>query len=205
MNCFSKLVAPKPCAGFVIAFSVAVAGSPTGALADGHMEEDHMSGHRSVSSHEHGAAQMGIAVEGQSLHVNFTSPAMNIIGFERMAESTLENEMVAEAIGVFQNPSALFSFEGTACDVSDVSVHAEGVLPEENETHGGAEDSDHKGHAEFDVTYVFTCGNLDDMTGMTLNFFDVWPGIEEVETVYLGNTQTKSFELTASSNRLDLN
>jgi len=205
MKHFSKSITPQSCAGFVLIFSVAILGFSKTPLAEGNAQEGHGSNHRSVSSHEHGAAQLGLAVEGTSLHVNFISPAANIVGFERLAESLEENEAVAAAVVGLNNPSILFSFEGTTCEVSEVSVHAEGVLPEETDAQEGSNDGDHEGHAEFEATYVFVCNNTADLTGMSIKFFDVWPGIEEIETVYLGATRTKLFELTARSNHLDLN
>jgi len=204
MKHFSRPITPQSCAGFAVIFSVAILGFSDAPLAEGHLEE-HVSSHRSVSAHEHGAAQLGLAVEGTFLHVNFISPAMNIVGFERMAESLEENEAVAAAVAALNNAAELFSFEGTSCEVSDVSVHAEGVLPEETDADEGSEDGDHEGHAEFEAAYVFACNNTGELTGMSIKFFDVWPGIEEIETVYLGATQTKLFELTANSNHLDLN
>ncbi len=65
----------------VSALSVCLMGGAAFAESD-HDHDDHDAEKRHAESHEHGAAELAIAVDGNQLIAEFTSPGMNIVGFE---------------------------------------------------------------------------------------------------------------------------
>ena len=44
-------------------------------------------GAASLVAHVHGLSELAIAMEGEKLEIQFTSPAMNLVGFEHQASS----------------------------------------------------------------------------------------------------------------------
>ena len=103
-------------------------------------------------------------------------------------------------------------FVGGGCTLTNAKVEAEGLLADshhedqhyedqhhEDEHHDEHEDEHHEdAHAEFEAKYVFNCTDADKLTSVSTSFFAVWPGIEEIETVFLSGDHQLSVELTAS-------
>lgn len=163
---------------------------------------------RHADGHVHGAAELAFARDGDRLVAEFTSPAANIVGFERMAASEAEQNAVREAIAQLEDGAALFRFSGGACVLSDVTVDAEGLLAEvEAHAHGdhaGEEEGGHESHAEFAASYVFDCADAGGLSGIAVGFFDTWPAIEELDVVFLGADRQVAVELSASAPSFEL-
>ncbi|MEQ9519455.1 MAG: DUF2796 domain-containing protein [Parvibaculum sp.] len=185
----------KACAG--LAFLV---GSGVGAAA----EET-----RHVDAHEHGAARLNIAQDGNVISMEFVSPAINIVGFEHVAHDEDEANTVKEAVTLLEQGDTLFRFAGRTCNLESAVVKAEGLLPEahhddEHEAHHDDEHDAHhddgKGesaHSEFEATYIFNCADTGTLESIRVGFFDKWQEIEEVDTVFISEAKQISAELTA--------
>lgn len=191
--------------------------APAFAASHGHHEHDHDDEKRHAESHEHGAAELAFALDGNKLAVEFTSPGANIVGFEHEAKNADEIAAVKAAIEKLKLGSTLIQVEGSACTLSDADVEAEGLLAEahEDEHHDDEHHEDehhddehehhddaHEGeeaHAEFEVKYAFECATPDQLSGVSVAFFEQWPGIEEIETVFLSDDHQISVELTAEN------
>ena len=82
-----------------------------------HDEHDHS--HGSLSAHEHGVAQLNVALDGNSLELELHSPAMNLVGFEHKAQSDQDKKAVEMAKQQLANPITLFGIPAAAgCKVS---------------------------------------------------------------------------------------
>ena len=76
-------------------FALPFALLPLAAAHAAHDEHEHHDEHASLAAHEHGAAQLNVALEGQRLELALESPAMNLVGFEHAAVSTSDKAAVA--------------------------------------------------------------------------------------------------------------
>jgi len=70
--------------------------------------------HASLSAHEHGAAQLNAALDGQTLELQLESPAMNLVGFEYRAKTAADQATVAAVRAELENPLSLFSLPTAA-------------------------------------------------------------------------------------------
>jgi len=78
---------------------------------------------RHHDAHEHGVAHLNAAVEGTDLHLEFTSPAANIVGFEHEPRTPAQKEGVRNAIEKLKDGSKLFIPSPEAqCRLSKYSV-----------------------------------------------------------------------------------
>ena len=80
----------------------------------------------SLDAHEHGSATLNIAVDGDSLFLEFESPADNIVGFEHAPENDQQTAAIKQALDKLQNfdtvlqlpdnahPSSAFNFSRPA-------------------------------------------------------------------------------------------
>lgn len=199
---------PKIYPGTLItALGAGLIGAPAFAASHGHHDHDHDDVKRHAESHEHGAAELAFALDGNKLAVEFTSPGANIVGFEHEAKNADEIAAVKAAIEKLQLGSTLIQLEGSACTLSDADVEAEGLLGEAHEDEHHDDEHEHhedahegeEAHAEFEVKYAFECARPDQLSGVSVAFFEQWPGIEEIETVFLSDDHQISVELTAEN------
>lgn len=191
----------------VTALGICLAATPSFAASHGDHDHDHGHEHdeekRHAEAHEHGAAKLAMALDGGELFVEFTSPGVNIVGFEHEAKSADEKAAVEAAIEKLGSGDDLFSFAGGGCALGSADVLAEGLLAEDHHD----DDHDHEGeeaHAEFEVTYTFNCETPDQIAGVSTSLFETWPGIEEVETVFLSDDHQISVELTAGATEFEV-
>jgi Protein of unknown function (DUF2796) len=159
----------------------------------GFAEPDH--GTRHVDAHVHGAAELAIALDGGQLVAEFTSPGMNLVGFEHQADNPSDVAAVEAAVQQLRLGVDLIEFEGGGCTLRKAEVKAEGLLVDD---HSADHHEDEEAHAEFEANYVFNCTDANLLTSISVSFFTIWPGVEEIETVFLSADHQLSVELTAS-------
>lgn len=99
---------------------------------------------REKDSHEHGAANVMLAMEGEKLQLNFEVPSESLIGFEHFPKSQDQRWYFNEAIKTLLEPSKLFPIPSKA-DCLLVSINVTQSLFTGKDGHG--EEDDH-GHDE---------------------------------------------------------
>ncbi|MBF0470249.1 MAG: DUF2796 domain-containing protein [Gammaproteobacteria bacterium] len=199
-----KTVALKAASVMVLAFYAA-----TAAHADDH--EDHSRYH---DAHEHGVAQLNIAQEGNTLHLELETPAMNVVGFEHMPSNEQQIAAVNSAVMQLKLGDQLFLFPAAArCLLLQAEVSS-GLLEhavehkDEHEDKHGHED-EHEGeeasekHADFDVSYQFRCEQPEQLNTLTAAWFTHFPATEELAVQMITDRGQKSFHLTPSSSSHD--
>ena len=77
---------------------------------------------RDLDSHEHGAASMNIALDDGTVFLELDTPWNNLVGFEHAPGNDEQQAMVDNALAQLNEPSGLFSFEGTSCTVADIDL-----------------------------------------------------------------------------------
>lgn len=140
--------------------------------------------------HEHGVAELNLVIDGNSLQIEFESPAANIVGFEHEAETEEEKSAIANAIKILHNSDNLFTLPAAAgCKLrdSDVELHGDDEEHEdraeygEDEEHEEHTEHDHDSeHSEFHAQYVYECKNAVMVTYLGLPLFKRFPSVEEV-------------------------
>lgn len=203
---------PKKYSGAVVAaLGTCLIATSGFAASHGDHEHDHDAEKRHAVSHEHGAAELAIALDGNQLIAEFTSPGMNIVGFEHEAKDADEIAAVKAAVEKLGMGAELIELKGAGCSLSDADVEAGGLLAEAHEA-GHHEDDHHEGdkhegedaHAEFEATYTFNCVKPDQLSGVSVSFFEHWSGIEEIEAVFLSDDHQISAELTGAASEFEV-
>ena len=64
---------------------------------------------RQVDKHEHGVGELNIAVEGNSMDLEFMIPGADIVGFEPEAKSEADIALVNDALIKFEEFNNIFS------------------------------------------------------------------------------------------------
>ena len=158
--------------------------------------------HREQEAHEHGVAKLNIAQEGNTLQIELSSPAMNLVGFEHAPRNKQQMAAVKKAVASLQKAEQLFVLSPAAgCRISEYDVDT-ALLEEEahghKEEHGKEEHADEDAHADFDANYVFQCKQPAALSSIEVRLFKLFPGTEEIEVQLLSDKGQRALELTPS-------
>ena len=186
---------------------------------------------RHHEAHEHGVAHLNIAIEGNNVIIEFTSPAANIVGFEHHPRTQKQKDAVKNAVKKLKEGNVLFLLSadsksrlaesrvdtdiGSHEDHESESEHAhekEGHHGEDEGHHGKeakhdeehSDADDHERHSEFEAKYHFVCKAPNKLSQIDVQLFQVFPGIEHIEVQLINETRQTGMELTAQKNKIAL-
>ncbi len=166
-------------------------------------------GFRQHDAHEHGTAQLNVAVDGNQLLIELSSPAANLVGFEHEPTSDEDIDQATTAAQVLHDASQMFATPFAAnCAIDRVKVEMPwdlqgslkpGTLPAEQHA---AHEHDHGDHSDIEAEYSYTCGNPESLTELDMVLFQTFPATERVHVQYITATNQGSVELTTYNRQL---
>ena len=159
-------------------------------LAVAHAHEEHE--HGSLGKHEHGVANLNLALEGSTLEIGLESPAMNIFGFEHAANSEADNKAIAAARTQLENPVQLFRLPAAAgCSLSTQQLHSPLL-----EQHGHQHDE----HSDIDADYSFSCKQPEQLQQLDLSgLYQAFPAMHQINVQLIGPKGQQGVESTAAN------
>jgi hypothetical protein len=177
---------------------------------------------RQLDSHEHGAANVMMAMEGEKLQLQFEVPSDSLVGFEYSPEKENDRQLFASAITMLSAPLNLFNIPDEAeCISVGIKVsqtlfsgegkHHDGDHDEhghdedkkekdhdEDHDHDKKEDHDEHGeevHSEFHASYLFNCHHADDLDSVQTKLMSVFPRIKEIRVQWIVEDRQGAMEL----------
>ena len=164
---------------------------------------------RQLDAHEHGAAQLMMAVEGKQLQIEFEVPSESLVGFEYFPEADKDREVFAATMAILSKPSKLFGIPDEAeCMSVGIKVsqtllsgevkHHEGGDDHDESKSGKDEDHDEHGedvHSEFHSSYLWNCHHADDLDSVQTRLMEVFPRIEEIRVQWIVEDRQGAMEL----------
>ena len=174
---------------------------------------------RQKDSHEHGAANLMLAIEGDKLQIGIEVPSESLIGFEHFPKSRSDRENFNEAIKILSNPSKFFSTPDDAeCLLTGLNVSQTLFSGEEEDEHGhekkdehGHDDHDEHGHedsekgeihSEFRSNYSWNCLHTDEIDSIGNKLFSFFPRIEEIRVNWITTSEQGSLEIESGDNQI---
>ena len=165
---------------------------------------------RQLEAHEHGAARVMMAMEGEKLQLEFEVSSDSLVGFEHFPEADKDREVFATAMTTLSDPTKLFEIPVEAecmpvgIRVSQTLFSGEGEHHEEEHHEDGddhdesksGKDHDHdkegnhdehrkEAHSEFHASYLWNCHHADDLDSLQTRLIKVFPRIEEVRVQWI--------------------
>ena len=164
---------------------------------------------REKDSHEHGSANVMLAMEGEKLQLNFEVPSDSLIGFEHLPKSPDQRQNFSKAISTLSEPSKLFSIP-TNAECLLVSVNVSQSLFSGKGGHGHDEKDDHghdkseksEIHSEFHSKYQWNCHHLDDLDSIDTQLMNIFPRIEEIRVSWIAENSQGAIELESKDDRI---
>ena len=172
---------------------------------------------REKDSHEHGAANVMLAMEGEKLQLKFEVPSESLIGFEHFPKSQDQRWYFNEAIKSLLEPSKLFSIPADAeCLLVGINVSQSLFAAkdehghEEKDEHGHEEKDEHghdeseksEIHSEFISKYHWNCEHLDEIDSIGTQLMNIFPRIEEIRVRWITKNNQGSIELESKDDRI---
>ncbi|MEL7939325.1 DUF2796 domain-containing protein [Pseudomonas delhiensis] len=171
------------------------------AAAQAHDEHEH----GSLGKHEHGVAQLNVALDGGTLELEVDSPAMNFVGFEHPASSAADQATVAAARAQLGKPLELVQAPAAAkCGVTEVELESPLFGNAKAEDHDDDGD-EHEGHQHSDINahYKLACAAPEALTGLDFApLFKRFPGTQKLVVQLIGPNGQQGAELTPASSLL---
>lgn len=156
---------------------------------------------QSQTSHVHGRAELNVALAGQQVQFEFTSPAINLLGFERDPNSEAEAELFSEVSTKLLTAEWLLGDDMASCTLAESSVLAPDFEENAHQHHGHEGDADF--HANFRVQYLFDCPTTP--TGeIRVSAFEHFNGIETITVQWISTSQQGRVVLSTRNPVLNL-
>ena len=176
---------------------------------------------RQVDKHEHGVGELNIAVEGNSIDLEFMIPGADIVGFEYKAKSEADIALVNDALIKFDEFNNIFSIPSASNCIlveADISInqgdnHKDEHNHDEHDDHDEHEDEhdhddhdehDEEAHNEFVAHYSFNCGNIKEIDRISFPYFTTFPNSGELEVQFVAEIGSTSFEVEGDEPFIDL-
>ena len=158
---------------------------------------------RQKNSHEHGAANLMLAIEGDKLQIGIEVPSESLIGFEHFPKSRSDSENFNEAIKILSNPSKFFSTpDGAECLLTGLNVSQTLFSGEEEDEHGHEDSEKGEIHSEFRSNYSWNCLHTDEIDSIGNKLFSFFPRIEEIRFNWITTSEQCSLEIESGDNQI---
>jgi len=158
-------------------------------------------------SHQHGHAQLQIAVENNSIDLILTSPAHNLLGFEHQPH-TQQQEQTLEKARQWLTTQALVTPDGGTCTVKSASMGLSAKATEqdhhEHDHHHNAANPAKNEHATIDVSQILDCTGADLNNGFTTPLMGQFPEIQELNVEWVTNSGQGSVKLRSPNHQFQL-
>lgn len=157
------------------------------------------------AAHVHGLSELLIVLDGNTLEIEFRSPAMNLLGFEHQASSAQQFAKIEQAKATLTNAETIFEFFPNICQLSHTNTNFNAVMAdappatdhENQHEHGHTKDDhkDHSKHADLEAHYLFTCKQAGTLRALATPLLSLFPGIDKLEVQWIYDGQQGAYIL----------
>ena len=180
----------------------------------------------SLEAHVHGKASLNLVLDGQSLFIEFESPAYNLVGFEHEPKDQIQQKEVQDTLSLLSRPRKVFGFSAQAgCLVESVSVtttmagvgkntvgyeeehheeehHEEEHHEEEHHEHSDGDSTNKESHSEFKANYRMICSEPEKLRTIEFKLFKEFLGLKSVQVQWINGEGQGYIELNSESSKL---
>ena len=148
------------------------------------------------AAHEHGVAELRVALAGNTLQIEFESPLDNLVGFEHAPRSDAERMVLTKAVETLRSAESIVTLPAAA---ACVVTHTELEQPFA-EASAAAE----SGHAEISVTHTFQCATPGALSALEVRLFERFPRIRSLRAERASPAGQAASKLTPKQRMLSL-
>lgn len=145
----------------------------------------------------HGEALLTIAMENTSLQIQLMASTFDVVGFEHQPTSSKELKSFADAKDALSQVAGLFVMTGGRCELFDVEINMSGAVDARNDAH-----EHHAVHNNIAASYDFQCVSLEELSKIEMNFFDMFPAILRINSIWINERYQGSQVLTKALRKI---
>jgi len=140
--------------------------------------------------HVHGTGELNVAVENNTIDIEFHSPLDNLLGFEHAPRTDAQRAAIRAMTARLNKPETLFKLpKAAACTPGPTSIDSPlGDSPATPSTSAKAahqrEPADE--HADLTATFVFVCASIARLDSIEVALFDAFPGTRTIKAEIVG-------------------
>ncbi len=150
-----------------------------------------------AQAHEHGAAQLDVALEGSLLSLRFEAPLDALFGFERAPRSAAERQLVDAGIARLKAAERLFRPDAAAaCSLRRVELQSAALKLGAQE--GSAE------HADLEATIEFDCKDSAKLAAIDVGLFEAFARLQRIDVQIVTAKAQSKRSLKRPANRISL-
>jgi hypothetical protein len=175
-----------------------------------------------LDAHEHGSANLDIAIDTSTIEMRFESPAVNIVGFEYATEDEQQLLLINKAKSNLSNFDLIYGLVGdVSCETVKssakwVTEHEAGHDDHDDHEAGHDDHDDHEAghddhgevakaeHAEFIAEYRLECNQLNNLAAIDVKMFEFFPAIEDLDVQVVYSQGQIKYELDANNTLIKL-
>lgn len=161
-----------------------------------------------AQAHEHGTAQLDVALEGSLLSLRFEAPLDALFGFERAPRSAAERQLVDAGIARLKAAERLFRPDAAAaCSLRRVELQsaalklgapAGAAQPQARAQEGSAE------HADLEATIEFDCKDSARLAAIDVGLFEAFARLQRIDVQIVTAKAQSKRSLKRPANRISL-
>ncbi|WP_323751636.1 ZrgA family zinc uptake protein [Marinobacter sp.] len=158
---------------------------------------------QNLQAHQHGVAELQVAISGEQIDALLLSPAYNLVGFEHPPHSSEQQQTVESAVDWLKN-TALVNTGDLQCSPEQSHVHTS--WKDQHDDHHEHHDDDHtgSGHSDIEITQRLHCTGLSEASELKTELFERFPGLEQLNAQWVSSKGQSGARLTPDQHRIQL-
>lgn len=164
-----------------------------------------------LDAHVHGLAQVTIAIEDQTIEIEISAPAADLVGFEHVAKTESDIKSVADLATKLAKDADLFVLKAGNCKLVNHTINTSSMTNQnqnQNQNSGVTDKvnkpSHHGGHSEVIAHYHYHCKKIENLSTITVTVFEKFPSVEKIQAMWVTSTQQGAITLNIKNNIISL-
>lgn len=155
-----------------------------------------------AGGHTHGEAALSVAVDGQTVTLDFDSPLDSLVGFEHAPRTEKQKQALADMAVRLREPARLFALDPAAgCEFVSAKLTPPATGQPAASGAKGAR-KDHEVHKDHEAQYIFSCSGTNKLRFIDVALFDVFPRVKRIKASVAGTARQSATTLTPAKRRL---
>ena len=162
---------------------------------------------RQVDKHEHGVSELNIAIQSNTMVLEFMIPGADIVGFEYEAKSEQDKATVNAALTKFDDYNNIFIIPinskcllvSSKININQEDDHDDHDDHDEHDGHDDHDEHQEEAHNEFYAKYTFECDDIKTLDLLEFPYFETFSNSGELEVQFVSEIGSTSFEVEAES------
>ncbi|MBE0485356.1 MAG: DUF2796 domain-containing protein [Marinobacter sp.] len=161
------------------------------------------------AAHQHGHADLQIAIENERIDLLLLSPAYNLTGFEHKPRTDEQRQSV-QSLESWAAETPLINTRGGACSLTSSATHISwGTMDNDHgHDHGHKHHDKHAqrtAHADVEITQSLNCPGLSEGTRLETSLMPRFPDLEHLNVQWVGPQGQGATRLSPANTQFQLN